>query len=432
MQTLIATTFIIILAFSFINMSLNAFIFFSSRRPIYSHIGLFWLSLIINFFVQSQAQEGEFRIILSYGFTTIPLSLLAYVSLRFSGDRYPKKWLLPLVPVSVLVTVLIKDLNISFTAKATPFAFTAAIPLFYVVYVFNLKNRRKTTPLMKFHSLVLLLLALHSFNFAIFRMDPEAQLWGWPVAYALYQLLAALIPALTLDLYHSEEQTRLQGIIAGLTQDLKAAHQQALTSEKARIAADMHDELGAALTQIAILGEVAKNQAPSESQSRSTVDRMSQSARDATARMSELVWATNPRNDTLDNLVAYLREHAAAQFENTAVQVHLKFPASSPERHVSAMFRRNLLLVLKESLTNIVKHAKASEVTVQLEVALPDLMLRIHDNGRGFDPPQRSGAGNGLGNMQKRVHDIGGKLHLTSASGQGTQIEITLPLLQNS
>ena len=207
-------------------------------------------------------------------------------------------------------------------------------------------------------------------------------------------------------------------------------HQQALTSEKARIAADMHDELGAALTQIAILGEVAKSQAGNAAQTRSTLDRISQAAREVTSGMSDLVWATNPRNDTLDNLVAYLREHAASQFENTAIQPRVEFPASSPEGRVSATFRRNLLLVLKESLTNIIKHAEASEVFVQLEIAGPNLVLRIQDNGCGFEPSKRNGAGNGLGNMQKRVRDLGGEFSLASALGQGTQIEASVPLNQ--
>jgi signal transduction histidine kinase/ligand-binding sensor domain-containing protein len=205
-------------------------------------------------------------------------------------------------------------------------------------------------------------------------------------------------------------------------------HEQALTSEKARIAADMHDELGAALTQIAILGEVAKGQAGNESQTRSTLERISQAARNITAGMSGLVWATNPRNDTLDNLVAYLREHAASQFESTSIRLSLEFPAEIPKQRVSATFRRNLLLVMNESLHNILKHAQASEVRVQLETEAHNLMLRIQDNGHGFEPSQRKGAGNGLGNMQKRVKDLGGELALRSDPGHGTEIEVSVPI----
>ena len=144
--------------------------------------------------------------------------------------------------------------------------------------------------------------------------------------------------------------------------------------------------------------------------------------------MSDLVWATNPRNDTLDNLVAYLREQAASQFESTAIHPRLEFPTSFPEVRVSATFRRNLLLVMKESLHNIIKHADANEVSVQLEIEGPSLVLRIRDNGRGFEPSKRNGAGNGLGNMQKRVRDLGGEFSLGSTPGQGTRIELRVPL----
>lgn len=205
-------------------------------------------------------------------------------------------------------------------------------------------------------------------------------------------------------------------------------HQQALMNEKARIAADMHDELGARLTQLAILGEVAKNQAGNASQMRSTLDRISEAARELTSRMSDLVWATNPRNDALDNLSAYLREHAASQLENSALQARLDFPASLPDCHLSATFRRNLLLVMQEALHNIVKHAQATEVLVQLQVGDGELRMRIQDNGRGLKPSKRNSSGNGLSNMQKRMRDLGGEWRLSSSPGQGTCIEIRAQL----
>ena len=160
------------------------------------------------------------------------------------------------------------------------------------------------------------------------------------------------------------------------------------------------------------------------------MDRISQAARDVTSRMSDLVWATNPRNDTLDNLAAYLREQATAQFESTAIQPRLEFPAAFPERRVSAIFRRNLLLVMKEALHNIIKHAEASEVSVRLAIEGAHLGLRIWDNGCGFEPSKRDDAGNGLGNMQKRIRDLGGAFSLRSTPGQGTLIEVRVPLNQ--
>ncbi len=207
-------------------------------------------------------------------------------------------------------------------------------------------------------------------------------------------------------------------------------HEQALAAEKARIAADMHDELGAVLTQITILGEVAKSQAPKNTPTRPILDRISEAAREVTARMSDLVWATNPRNDTLDNLVACLREHAASQLETAFTQPCLRFPAAVPDAKVSATFRRNVLLVLKEALHNSVKHSHARSVTVELEVGHHTLCLRIKDDGIGFKASQSHprGHGNGLGNMERRIRDLGGQFSLHTAPGAGVQIDCRVPL----
>lgn len=204
-------------------------------------------------------------------------------------------------------------------------------------------------------------------------------------------------------------------------------HQQ-LAAERTRIAADMHDDLGAALSHIAILSEVAKSQSPAQPQTRSALDRISQSARDVTARMSDLVWATNPRNDTLDNLAAYLREQVARQLENTPVRGILHFPERLPQCHVSATFRRNILLVVKETLNNSMKHAAATEFLIKLGMESGHLLLGMEDNGRGFDPATRSAVGNGLTNLRRRIQDLGGTLNIETAPGAGTKVHLRVPL----
>jgi signal transduction histidine kinase/ligand-binding sensor domain-containing protein len=204
-------------------------------------------------------------------------------------------------------------------------------------------------------------------------------------------------------------------------------HQQ-LAAERTRIAADMHDDLGAALSHIAILSEVAKSQSPAQPQTRSALDRISQSARDVTARMSDLVWATNPRNDTLENLAAYLREQAARQLENTPVRAILDFPDRLPQCHVSATFRRNILLVVKETLNNSMKHAAATEFRIKLGMESGHLLLCMEDNGRGFDPVTRSAVGNGLTNLRRRIQDLGGTLNIEAAPDAGTKVHVRVPL----
>ncbi|MGE3682070.1 MAG: sensor histidine kinase [Bdellovibrionales bacterium] len=218
------TTFIIIIAFSLINMLMSVTIYLTSKRDLYIRTGLFWLFLIANFLIQSQSQSDEFSIIMGYGFTIVPLNLLCLASLSFCNWPYPKKILISLSLLSIGLTFALKGASVSFMVKAMPFAAAAAAPLLFTVYIYLFKAKTKMTHLMYIHAFVLFLLAVHSFNFAFFRMVPAAQLWGWPVAYGLYQLLAVLIPALTLDLNHLEEQSRLQDIIDQKTQVLVSAN----------------------------------------------------------------------------------------------------------------------------------------------------------------------------------------------------------------
>jgi signal transduction histidine kinase len=243
--------------------------------------------------------------------------------------------------------------------------------------------------------------------------------WETPWFYGLVVLVAGTV----LLLAHRQ---RL-GVLRRL-QELD--HQQNLLGERSRIAADMHDDLGAALTQIAILGEVAKNQLNDPNRARTVLTRISESAREVTARMSDLVWATNPRNDTLDNLVAYLREHLARKLEEANIRARLVFPEDPEALHLSATFRRNILLTVKEALNNALKHANASDITVELKVEPRFLMIRLQDNGKGFDSVTGARFGNGLMNMRRRIEDLGGTLNISAVPGEGTSVRMRVPIQQ--
>jgi signal transduction histidine kinase/ligand-binding sensor domain-containing protein len=238
----------------------------------------------------------------------------------------------------------------------------------------------------------------------------------------LFQAASVLAVAAAVVVLHRQRVRVLRDF-----QELR--HRQQFASERARIAADMHDDLGAALTQIAILGEVAKRQLADSPQAASVLDRISQSARDVTSRMSDLVWATNPRHDSLDNLSAHLREQAARMLQDTAVHALLCFPTSLPAAHLSATVRRNVLLVMKEGINNALRHARPTEIRLTFKTDSAGFHLLIEDNGCGFDFATHPASGNGLLNMRKRIEDIGGHYQLISEAGMGTRIELRVPLL---
>jgi signal transduction histidine kinase len=143
--------------------------------------------------------------------------------------------------------------------------------------------------------------------------------------------------------------------------------------------------------------------------------------------MDEIVWAVNPRNDSLDGLVGYLNEYAAQFFQDARMRCWLQMPIAS-QLTLPAQIRHDLFLACKEALNNVLKHSLASEVRVQVVQAGTTVSIIIDDNGRGFDPaPGPNGRqGNGLQNMRKRVEALGGQMELVTAPGHGTKLQFTV------
>ena len=196
-------------------------------------------------------------------------------------------------------------------------------------------------------------------------------------------------------------------------------HERALERERTRISQDMHDEVGSSLSEIAILSELAKKK-PDESQAH--IQEISDLASELIDNVSEIVWAINPRNGTLDNLIAHTRRYSVKYLSLSQIRCTFIAPENVPPHRLTAELRRNLFLVVKEALHNIVKHARAREVSLMVELVDGSLEIQIEDNGRGFIVAEAGESGNGLGNMTKRMADIGGVLTLTSEPGHGTRV----------
>lgn len=200
--------------------------------------------------------------------------------------------------------------------------------------------------------------------------------------------------------------------------------ERALERERARISQDMHDEVGASLSEIAILSELAKKK-PHEADVH--VQEISERAAEVIDNVSEIVWAINPKNDTLDNLVAHLRRYAVKYLGLAQIRCTFNAPDVIPAHHLTAEVRRNLFLVVKEALHNVVKHSGATEVYIDATLRDDSLDITISDKGRGFDLTDNLQAGNGLVGMHKRIADIGGVLRMESELRKGTKIEVHLP-----
>jgi signal transduction histidine kinase len=198
---------------------------------------------------------------------------------------------------------------------------------------------------------------------------------------------------------------------------------QAIERERGRIAKDIHDDLGASLNLIAVLGDLAKDDKAAE-----RVEKMSSIARQAVTSLDEIVWAVNPRNDTLSHLVDYICQYANDYLRDAGMRCLLDVPEQTPAREVPANVRHNLFLAVKEALQNIVKHSRASRVELRLRLDADTLRLEIADNGRGFDRPPSDDRADGLNNMRQRLAEIGGECRVQSVVGAGTTVSIVLAL----
>jgi signal transduction histidine kinase len=182
-----------------------------------------------------------------------------------------------------------------------------------------------------------------------------------------------------------------------------------------RISADMHDDLGAGMTTIRLYSELAKNKLTDNPIPE--IEKISSSANELLNKMNAIIWSMSSSNDSLGNMVAYIRSYALEYFENTGVDCRISIPDKLPNIEVIGEIRRNVFLVVKEALNNILKHSKATEVTITLERSAEGLTLFIHDNGVGIDLNALRQFGNGLKNMKKRMEDIAVEFSIEKKNG---------------
>ena len=202
----------------------------------------------------------------------------------------------------------------------------------------------------------------------------------------------------------------------------------AVERERARIARDIHDELGAGLTQIGLLADLGLSQTADAEQQQTSFSKIGSRARMAASALDEIVWASNPRNDNLPRLADYLCQLADDGCESSPVRCRKEVPLGLPAVPVGAELRHQLALTVKEALTNALKHSGARTVRLRLTWNPPELLISVEDDGTGFEPRADSARGNGLRNQAARMQEIGGTVEVKSAPGQGTQVTLRVSL----
>ncbi|HSC27840.1 MAG TPA: two-component regulator propeller domain-containing protein [Vicinamibacterales bacterium] len=211
---------------------------------------------------------------------------------------------------------------------------------------------------------------------------------------------------------------------AFLLHRLRLQHAIAMERIRRQVATDLHDDIGSGLSQIAILSEVAKRDL-----GKPHLDEIAGLARGMRESMDDIVWAVDPRSDRLTDLAERIRQVAYNALESDGMEVDLHMPAERELERVNldAGTRRHVLLVAKEAITNIARHAGASRVEIRLEISRRSLRLTIRDNGRGFTA-DRSYEGQGLRSLPRRAAELGAQLQIQSTPAQGTVVTLHVPL----
>jgi len=205
----------------------------------------------------------------------------------------------------------------------------------------------------------------------------------------------------------------------------------ALERERARIARDIHDDLGSGLTRIMLLTQSARSEMSADHPVAAELDNVCRAAEGLTRTMDEVVWAVDPRHDTMESLVGYVGSTAQELLQSARIRFRLEAPDDLPPWTLTADCRHSLFLACKEALNNIVRHSRAKTARVIFQVEPAAFTLTIEDDGTGFDPaapsPARPGGGHGLTNMATRLTEAGGTCVLTSVPAKGTRVVFRLP-----
>lgn len=212
--------------------------------------------------------------------------------------------------------------------------------------------------------------------------------------------------------------------------------ERAIERERTRIANDMHDDLGASLTRITMLSETAQRQIADPAHLRQGLRQIYDTARGITRSMDEIVWAVNPKHDTLESLVSYFEKFAVDFLRAAGVRCRLDLPLECPDRTPSSEVRHNLFLCLKEALNNVVRHSGADTATLTIQVTDATCAVIVSDNGGGLRaagaPAEANGriaSGNGLASMHARLAAIGGTCTIANGPAGGCVVTLTVPLV---
>ncbi len=227
---------------------------------------------------------------------------------------------------------------------------------------------------------------------------------------------------------HRKVEQRTDELEFQIRKRQRVEQQHDMEAERARIAQDLHDELGSGLTEITMLGARAQSAAVQFETRGSYLEQMGAKARQMVTALDEIVWAMNPTHDSLASMVNYFSIYAERFLGLANITWQLEGPFAPGNHVVDSRHRHQLFLAFKEALTNVVHHSGATEVRLNIQVEQEQIRLTIADNGRGWDEVSPTHGRDGIANMRTRLEKLGGRFEVNSQAGKGTIVCFGLPL----
>jgi signal transduction histidine kinase len=220
---------------------------------------------------------------------------------------------------------------------------------------------------------------------------------------------------------------RTRQLAAEIQQRQQAELRQAAEAERARIARDLHDELGTGLTEVSLLASTGLGESRDAASSNERFRVIAEKARALVSGLDVIVWAIDPRRNSLQSFADYLGRYTTELFSASGITCRFKIPIECEAVTLRESARHSLFLAVKEALNNVLRHASATEVELQISQTDDRLQVVIHDNGRGFDW-NKIRRGDGLTNLQERLAALEGGCDIESQADHGTTVRFTIPL----
>jgi signal transduction histidine kinase len=260
-------------------------------------------------------------------------------------------------------------------------------------------------------------------------VTPPARPTGQPLLVVVVLGGGLIVAGVWITQLRRKVKERSAALKAQIEERQKAEQQRLMEQERARIAHDLHDELGADIAEISMLATRAQDSVEGSEDGRRCLNEMTNKSRQMVAKLEEIVWAMNPEHDSLGDLMSYFSFFADRFLGLANIKLVVDTAEAAASVAVEARIRHQLFLGFKEVLTNVVKHSGAGEVRLSVRVENQSLRVEVADNGRGLrSPDSSSGTHEGIASMRRRMEKLGGQLEIIGTANQGTRVKFLVPL----